>query len=107
MTTDKVLLPVLTDQDVIEDQLITTIDNPYNPFTQFDEWYDFDTLQGYHTCSYLSRLVSVQDEQTDNELSVHINRAVDQIFKENITGMYAKVTRSSFDSWYKEHHAKP
>ena len=36
--------------------MITTIDNPYNPFTQFDEWYAFDEGKGYCTSGYLARI---------------------------------------------------
>ena len=35
---------------------ITTKDNPYSPFTQFDDWFHYDVLAEYNTCSYLARL---------------------------------------------------
>ena len=35
---------------------ITTFDNPFSPFTQFDEWYTFDTSHGYDTLGTLSRM---------------------------------------------------
>ena len=38
-------------ETVSNDWMLTTSDNPYNPFTQFDEWQMFDSLQGYNTCS--------------------------------------------------------
>ena len=30
--------------------LLTTVDNPFNPHTNFDEWYAFDLRMGYDTC---------------------------------------------------------
>ena len=35
---------------------ITTKDNPYDPFTQWDLWYDWDEQIGYHTWSVLARI---------------------------------------------------
>ena len=35
---------------------ITTIDNPFSPFTQFDEWYQYDTSFGYDTLGVLNRM---------------------------------------------------
>ena len=35
---------------------ITTIDNPFSPFTQFDEWYQYDTRFGYDTLGVLNRM---------------------------------------------------
>ena len=38
--------------------MLTTIDNPYNPFTQFSKWFMFDTEKGYNSCGYLDRIVN-------------------------------------------------
>lgn len=35
---------------------ITTFDNPFSPFTQFDEWYQYDIQKGYDTLGTLSRM---------------------------------------------------
>ena len=50
-----------------KDYLLTTIDNPYNPWTNWDQWYDYDQRMGYCTCSYLARIMSVTDAMTDVE----------------------------------------
>lgn len=47
---------------------ITTFDNPFSPFTQFDEWYQYDTTNGYDTLGLLSRMslsspnLSIEDQ---------------------------------------------
>ena len=39
------------------DYLLTTIDNPYDPFEQFSLWLLFDKEQGYNTLEYLGRVI--------------------------------------------------
>lgn len=47
--------------------MLTTIDNPYNPHDEYDKWYRWDTANGYHTTSYLARLLPFIDEETEVE----------------------------------------
>ena len=44
----------LDDESEVKEFMLSTSDNPYNPFTQFKEWYSFDISKGYNTCSYLA-----------------------------------------------------
>jgi hypothetical protein len=80
----------------MEETLLTTIDNPYNPFTQWDEWYAFDTSKGYNTCAYLARVTITSDELSSADEDLAIQSAIDEIVKINILGIYKKVTRDSF-----------
>ena len=71
---------------------ITTKDNPYNPITQFDEWYNYDVnAMRYCTCEYLARLTNTSDELTDEENYRDIERAIDEIVMYN-PELYVKVT---------------
>lgn len=60
------------------DVRITTIDNPYDPFTEFDKWFDFDVEKGYYTCSKLARLSNITEDMTDKELIEEEQRAIDR-----------------------------
>ncbi len=73
---------------------LTTSDNPFNPFTQFDEWFAFDTQKGYNTCAYLGRIALTSPElsETDNEEAVE--RAIDDIVRLNVIGKYKKVYKN-------------
>ena len=72
--------------------MLSTIDNPYNPFHEFDKWYNFDVAKGYNSCAYLSRIAMTSDEFPENLNNIEIERAIDEIVEININGMFIKVT---------------
>ena len=73
---------------------LTTIDNPYNPFTDFEQWFMFDVEKGYNTCGYLARLTAnISDELTEQETTREINRAIDEIIKYDFMNIYKRVTK--------------
>ena len=76
---------------------ITTIDNPYDPFTQFDEWFAFDESKGYHTCAYLARIIRSSQELSIKDQMIAKEQAVDSICSENILGIYRKVVKEESD----------
>jgi hypothetical protein len=76
---------------------LTTVDNPYDPFTQYDEWYVWDTSHGYHTNSYLARITFSSKELSDPDQALIIEKAIDEIVTDNINGMYRKVTRDDIE----------
>lgn len=71
--------------------MLTTIDNPYDPFTQWDLWYAFDEQSGYHTCSYLARVVHSSYDLTIDEQNAALEAAIDEIIKVNGLGLYKKI----------------
>jgi hypothetical protein len=83
---------------MITESMLTTIDNPFNPFTQFDDWYAYDTQQGYHTCSYLARITKTSDELSQEDEDLAIEQAIDEIVDMNILGIYRKVYNNSNSS---------
>ena len=71
--------------------MLTTIDNPFNPFTQWDEWRRYDEDKRYYTCGYLDRIAKTSHELSESDYQLAIEHAIDEIVKLNINGMYAKV----------------
>lgn len=73
--------------------MLTTKDNPFDPFTDFDKWYAFDEAKGYHSCSYLARIAKTSSAFSDDDQIRETNRAIDEIIKLNPLGIYTKVSR--------------
>jgi hypothetical protein len=77
-----------------EEFMLTTVDNPYNPFTHFNEWYAFDIAKGYHTCSYLARISETSNELSTPLINEDLYAAMDEIIKLQPL-MYRKVTKDT------------
>lgn len=75
-----------------DDHMLTTIDNPWNPFTNYDEWYQWDHEHGYDTPGYLARIAKTSHDLSDADNDDAIEDAIDTIVTENINGMYRKAT---------------
>ena len=74
----------------MEEYMLTTSDNPFDPFTQFDEWYAFDTSHGYNTCAYLARVLVTSDELSEEDQDMALDTAINAILELNVTGNYVK-----------------
>lgn len=75
----------------MEPRMLSTIDNPFNPFIDFDAWNHWDRVAGYHTLAYLARIIFTSPDLSDVEQDEAIEAAIDEIIEENITGMYITV----------------
>ena len=73
--------------------MLTTIDNPFDPFEQFDSWFLFDVEKGYNSCSYLGRIAKTSEQLSDEENNEEIERAIDEIIKYDFTNTFKKVSR--------------
>lgn len=72
---------------------LTTIDNPYDPFDQFLEWYLYDLEKGYNTSELLGRIVRTSDAYTDEENEIENRNAIDSIIQHDLTKKYIKVVK--------------
>ena len=59
--------------------MLTTFDNPFNPFTHFDEWRTYDSQKGYNTCEYLARIATPALDISDEDNEVEIEKAMNEI----------------------------
>lgn len=78
--------------------MLTTIDNPFDPFEEFTSWFLFDVEKGYNTCSRLARIANISDELSEKEVDEEIERAIDEIIKYDFMNIYKKVKREKISS---------
>jgi len=78
--------------------MLTTIDNPYSPFDEFDAWNAWDIRSGYHTASFLARILIDSDQMSEADIELANEQAIDEIVFENVLGVYRKVQKEFSDS---------
>ena len=74
--------------------MLTTVDNPFNPFEQFTSWRLFDLEKGYNSCERLARFVELSDDLSEVEEDEMIENAIDEIIKYDFLNIYKKVKRN-------------
>lgn len=72
---------------------LSTKDNPYNPYTDWDEWYMYDVDHGWNSCEVLARVANTSDSFTEGENDEEIERAIDRIIAIDPLQMYIKVSK--------------
>jgi len=73
---------------------VTTLDNPWDYFTHFDEWNAFDQEKGYFTNNYVARICMASSEMSEKDYEDAVEAAVDEICRLNITGNYKKIVKN-------------
>lgn len=72
--------------------MLTTKDNPFDPFSQWDDWKRFDEDKGYFTCEYLARMANTSDEMSEADQELAILTAIYEII-EFQPDLYSTVTK--------------
>lgn len=74
--------------------MLTTIDNPFNPFDQFIPWFMFDIEKGYYTCSKLARLVTITEDMSQKEIEVAMDNAIDRLIEIDPLHIYVRASKN-------------
>jgi hypothetical protein len=82
----------------VAEHMLTTTDNPFNPFTQFDEWLIYDEMLGYYTPGLLARYTFSSAELSEADEDQAIEDAIDSIIDDNILDVYVKVSQEENSS---------
>lgn len=74
--------------------MLTTIDNPYNPYVDFDKWYNWDCSHHYYTCQYLARLCdSLLDPDDEDDSGIEYVCRI--IVSSDPSGIYALIDKNT------------
>ena len=71
--------------------MLTTLDNPFDPFDDFTSWFMFDCEKGHNTSSRLARIAKIDSEMTQKEVDDEMDRAMDLIVKYDFEDKYIKI----------------
>lgn len=83
----------MKEEGKVVEYMLSTADNPFNPFTQFDEWFAFDEGKGYCSSEYLARVMEDVTDMDEHERILATNIAIEEILRYNLTGNYIKVDK--------------
>ena len=75
--------------------MLTTFDNPYDPFDEFVPWFLYDIEKGYYTCSRLARIARSSEDFSVAEDKEETERAIDEIINHDFLNIYKKVSRAT------------
>ena len=77
---------------VTNEYMLTTIDNPYNPFEQFTLWYLFDKEKGYNTSERLARLANITSDMSQKEINEAMDSAMDKLIEIDFLNIYKRIS---------------
>lgn len=73
--------------------MLTTVDNPWSPFDNYDEWFEYDRSAGYDTPGLLARIAKTSFSLSDSDQALALRQAMEEIVKLNVSGMHRLATR--------------
>ena len=82
-----------------KESMLTTHDNPYDPFEEFIPWLMYDKEKGYDTCERLARIVQprLSSDMTQREIDVITDCAIDEMIEHDPICLYKKAFRDVED----------
>lgn len=76
---------------MLEQFMLSTIDNPFNPFENFHDWFLFDIEKGYKCCEIVDRIVNIPPRCSKKEEIIATNAAIDRFIDLDPFGIYIRV----------------
>jgi len=71
--------------------LLTTVDNPYHPIDELEQWLAFDEEHGYYTNQRIAKVHQHSLHLTDAENQRIVNGIIDDFIRLDETGLYKKI----------------
>lgn len=79
--------------EIDEESMLTTYDNPYDPFTHFDEWLAYDLRNGTDCCGILNRMYDVvcDEEKINKNSESFLDEETERILLDKATNKILKL----------------
>lgn len=87
---------------MLTEKWLTTLDNPFDYWSEHDDWKRFDEDHGYYTSSLIARFMQSPNRMGEEEEGEAINEACEEIMKWNPTGNYRITKRQVSDDYYEK-----
>lgn len=74
-----------------DNMMLSTIDNPFNPKTDYDMWKRWDNDNGYDTEEYIARLINMEETyDVDDEFTLNIltTKVINEILENDDRQIY-------------------
>lgn len=75
--------------------MLTTIDNPYDPFDDYDSWNAYDKQLGYDTEALVARTIFQSEELEQDDNDYLYEKGIDEILKRDDLGIRVKVNKDT------------
>ena len=74
--------------------MLTTVDNPWNPWTNFDDWLLFDKTNHYYTCEMLAKYCTANDDALGSDfVEEEWEICLDELIQADHLGLYMKIAK--------------
>lgn len=77
--------------------IVTTMDNIYNPFTQYDKWRSFDREHHYYTEEWIATCSKASPNLEADDYNEETSNAIDRLLWINPYGIFIKVYEDEAD----------
>jgi hypothetical protein len=72
---------------------ITTTDNPFSFFDEYDQWFQWDAAHGYNTPGLVARVIVTSPDLSEADQAAALDIALNDIVDVNPNGMYKLITK--------------
>lgn len=61
--------------------MLSLATNPYNPFTEYDKWKNFDRREGFDTDGFMARLISTSSDISEADQLLAEKQACESVLR--------------------------
>ena len=78
-----------------DEHMLSTSDNPWNPWTDYEAWLAYDMREGHNTLSLLDRVTYSSSEISEADQVLAVEQGIADIIRLHSGGIYVAVPKPS------------